>query len=233
MWLADGRASEQPWVTKVNSETKKDALLKVLFHASFKRGKFMLSSGRESDFYLDAKQTTLVGEGSLLVAEVLLDEVINARIDAIGGLTIGADPIIGSILTLSAMKGLPLRGFIVRKETKEHGTQKLIEGPIKQGDRVIIVEDVMTTGASAYRAVKAVEDIQCKVVKVIPLVDRDEGGREFFQMKGYDCCPLITMKEIVKFEKALRKKPKNSVSLSSHPEQGSGAAALKTCQPLP
>jgi len=207
--------------------------LKVLFHASFKRGKFMLSSGRESDFYLDAKQTTLVGEGSLLVAEVLLDEVINARIDAIGGLTIGADPIIGSVLTLSAMKGLPLRGFIVRKETKEHGTQKLIEGPIKQGDRVVIVEDVMTTGASAYRAVKAVEDIQCKVVKVIPLVDRDEGGREFFQMKGYDCCPLITMKEIVKFEKALRKKPKNSVSSSSHSEQGSGATALKTCQPLP
>jgi len=201
----------------MNSQRKRDALLKVLFHSSFKRGKFKLSSGRESDFYLDAKHTTLVGEGSLLVAEILLDEVINAHIDAIGGLTIGADPIIGSVLTLSAMKTHPLRGFIVRKGVKEHGTQKLIEGPIKKGDRVIIVEDVMTTGASAYKAVKAVEDIQCKVVKVIPLVDRDEGGREFFQMKGYDCCPLITMKEIVKFEKAFRKKPKNSVSSSSGP----------------
>ena len=197
--------SEGQGITKkMNSQTKKDALLKVLFHASFKRGKFKLSSGRESDFYLDAKQTTLVGEGSLLVAEMLLDEVVNADIDAIGGLTIGADPIIGSVLTISAVKAYPLRGFIVRKEVKEHGTQRLIEGPIKKGDRVIIVEDVITTGASAYKAVKAVEDVSCKVVKVIPLVDRDEGGRGFFEEKGYDYCPLITMEEIVTFEKALQ-----------------------------
>ena len=191
-------------LTKMKGETKRDALLKVIFHSSFKRGKFKLSSGRESDFYLDAKQTTLIGKGSLLVAEMLLDEVISADVDAIGGPTIGADPMIGSVLTLSAIKAHPLRGFIVRKEVKEHGTQKRIEGPIKKGDRVIIVEDVITTGASAYKAVKAVEDLQCEVAKVIPLVDRDEGGRAFFQKKGYDYCPLITMEDIVAFEKALQ-----------------------------
>lgn len=187
----------------MKEETDRDMLLKVIFHASFKRGKFTLSSGRQSDFYLDVKQTTLVGEGSRLVAESLLHEVISAQIDAIGGLTIGADPIIGSVLTLSAIKGHPLRGFIVRKAAKAHGTQKLIEGPIRKGDRVIIVEDVITTGASAYQAVKAAEDLQCKVVKVIPVVDRDEGGRAFFEEKGYDYCPLITMKDIVTFEKAV------------------------------
>jgi orotate phosphoribosyltransferase len=189
---------------KMNNQRQKDALLKVLFHASFKRGKFRLSSGRESDFYLDAKQTTLRSEGSLLVAEMLLDEALNADIDAIGGLTIGADPIIGSVLTLSAVKAHALRGFIVRKEVKEHGTQRLIEGPIKKGDRVIIIEDVVTTGASAYKAVRAVEDVPCEVVKVIPLVDRDEGSRGFFEKKGYDYSPLITMEDIVGFEKALQ-----------------------------
>jgi len=211
----------------MNSQAKRDALLKVVFHSSFQRGRFKLSSGRESDFYLDAKQTTLVGESSLLVAEILLDEVINSKIDSIGGLAIGADPIIGSVLPVSALKGYPLRGFIVRKEgPKGHGLRRLIEGAIKEGDRVIIVDDVITTGASAYEAVKAVEKIQCKVVKVIPLIDRNEGGRELFEMKGYDYSPLITIEEIVKFEKAVQTKDKNGVSSGSHQERGSIAAVL-------
>ena len=192
----------------VISQAKRDALLKLVFHACFKRGRFKLSSGKESDFYLDAKQITLVAEGSLLVAEILADEVIKAEIDSIGGLALGADPIVGSVLPVSAQKGHPLRGFIVRKEgQKGHGTQRLIEGAIREGDRVIIVDDVITTGSSAYRAVEAVEQIQCKVVKVVPIIDRNEGGREFFENKGYDYSPVITIEEIFRFEKAVRTMP--------------------------
>jgi orotate phosphoribosyltransferase len=186
----------------MSHQEKRDALLEVVFRSSFQRGRFKLSSGRESDFYLDGKQTSLSWEGALLIAEILLEEAIKSKADSIGGLAIGADPLIGSVLALSALKGHPLRGFIVRKEgRKDHGSQRLIEGPIRKGDRVIIVEDVITTGGSAYKAVEAVEELECEVVKIISLVDRNEGGRQFFESKAYDYHPIITMDDIFKLEK--------------------------------
>ena len=180
----------------MNKKAKKDALLNFVFKYSFQRGDFQLSSGKKSDFYIDIKQTTLDPRGSLLVAEILLDQLISSKVSSIGGLTIGADPIIGSVVTLSAQRGYPVAGFIVRKEPKRHGLHRLIEGKIAEGDRVIIIDDVITTGNSAYKAVQAVEELKCEVVKIIPVVDRDEGGRAFFEDKGYDYHPILTIKEI-------------------------------------
>jgi orotate phosphoribosyltransferase len=208
----------------MNQKAKRDALLNFLFKRSFQRGAFELSSGRRSDFYIDVKQTTLDPEGSLLVAEMMLHEVMSSRIDSIGGLTLGADPIIGSVVMLSAQRNHPIRGFIVRKGPKGHGKGGLIEGRIKEGDRVIIIDDVITTGSSAYKAVQAVEELKCKVVKVIPLVDRNEGGGEFFESKGYEYDPIIRMEEIFTLEKTLRDTHKKGVSLSSHPERALMAA---------
>lgn len=178
----------------------KNDLLKFVFKHSFQRGKFQLTSGKFSDFYLDMKQTTLDPKGSLLVAELLVHEVIENRVDSIGGLMIGADPIIGSVITFGFLQDYHIRGFIVRKQEKEHGLNKLIEGKIKENERVIIIDDVSTTGSSLYKAVQAVEDLNCKVIKVIPIVDRDEGGRDFFNNKGYDYDPLINIEEIFNLE---------------------------------
>lgn len=190
---------------RTGGQGARNALLELVFRASFQRGSFMLSSGRESSFYLDGKQTTLSPEGSLLIAEILLEEAVNSEVDSIGGLAIGADPIIGSVLTLGAIRGIPIRGFIVRKEgRKKHGTQSLIEGPIKRHDRVIIIDDVITTGGSALKAVEAVEELQCKVIKVISLIDRNQGGKERFESRGYDYQPIITIDEIFRFEKSLQ-----------------------------
>lgn len=183
-----------------NTRMYKNDLLKFVFKHSFKRGKFKLTSGKFSDFYLDMKQTTLDPEGSLLIAELLVNKVLKSKADSIGGLMIGADPIIGSVITFGFLQDYHIRGFIVRKQEKEHGLNKLIEGKIREDDRVIIVDDVSTTGSSLYQAVQAAEDLNCKVVKVIPIVDRNEGGRDFFNNKGYDYDPLIKIEEIFNLE---------------------------------
>lgn len=183
-----------------NTRMYKNDLLKFVFKHSFKRGKFKLTSGKFSDFYLDMKQTTLDPEGSLLIAELLVNKVLKSKADSIGGLMIGADPIIGSVITFGFLQDYHIRGFIVRKQEKKHGLNKLIEGKIREDDRVIIVDDVSTTGSSLYQAVQAAEDLNCKVVKVIPIVDRNEGGRDFFNNKGYDYDPLIKIEEIFNLE---------------------------------
>ncbi len=183
---------------------KYNVLLDFVFRHSFKRGVFRLSSGKESSFYLDMKQTTLDPDGSLLVAENVLDKISNSKVDSIGGLTIGADPIIGSVITLAAMKGFKPMGFIVRKKPKGHGLHRAIEGKLKKGDRVIIIDDVITTGGSAFKAIEVVENLGCKVIKVMPIVDRDEGGREFFNEKGYVYEPVINIKDIFQYEEKIK-----------------------------
>ena len=174
------------------------ALLDFVFKHSFLRGRFELSSGRTSNFYLDAKQTTMDPVGSLLVAQAYLEKARACEADAIGGLMIGADPIVGAVVCLSGQQGCPIRGFIVRKKVKDHGRQRRIEGKIQENDRVIIIDDVVTTGGSAMEAVKAVEAQGCTVVKVVPLIDRNEGGRQCF--KDYDYDPIISIDQIFERE---------------------------------
>jgi len=165
---------------------------KALFYHSVK-----LSSGKESNYYIDAKQVTLSGEGAYLVARAILDLIKDDNVEAIGGPTIGADPIVGAVIYLSYLNESPLQGFIVRKDPKKHGMQRYIEGPpLKKGSRVVIIDDVITTGESTLRAARAVEEIGCKVIRIIALVDRLEGGGQLLEQHGFKLTPIFTKDDL-------------------------------------
>jgi orotate phosphoribosyltransferase len=177
----------------------KRALISLLAERSARRGSFTLASGKQSSLYIDARLTTMSPEGLALIGPLGLEALRNARwaVDAIGGLTLGADPIAYAISYASAHTASPLRAFTVRKEAKSHGTGKLIEGPFKAGDRVAVVEDVITTGSSAARAAEAVRSAGGTVVGVLALVDREEGGREALEQLGLRVESLVTAREIL------------------------------------
>ena len=158
--------------------TEYPALITLLAERSAKRGRFTLASGRESDFYIDARLTTMSPEGLSIIGPLALSALHAAKwnVDAVGGLTLGADPISYAISYASAGSKHPLRAFTVRKEPKAHGTGKLLEGPLREGDRVAVIEDVITTGGSALRAIEAVRSAKALVAGVLALVDRGEGG---------------------------------------------------------
>ncbi len=153
-----------------------------------KTGEFTLSSGKKSNFYIDCRKVTLHPKGAKLIGKIILDKIKGLKVDAVGGLTLGADPITGAVVTLS-----DIPGFIVRKKEKEHGTKQKIEGLIEPGWNVVIVEDVATTGASALQAIEAAEAVGAKVVKVISVVDREEGAAE--ALKNYDFDPILKKSE--------------------------------------
>jgi orotate phosphoribosyltransferase len=156
------------------------SLVRMLAAHSAKRGTFVLSSGRTSDLYIDARLTTMRPEGLVLIGTIGLQAIrdLGWHADAVGGLTLGADPISYAISYASALTGDPIRAFTVRKEPKQHGTGKRVEGPFQSGDRVVIIEDVITTGQSAAAAIAAVRAEGGTVVGILGLVDREEGGRE-------------------------------------------------------
>ncbi len=156
----------------------------LLAERAFTFGDFVLTSGRRSDFYFNGKQVTLEGRGLYLASLLILERCRRLRVDAIGGLTMGADPIAAGVAALSG-QGDPLRAFIVRKEAKGHGTGRLIEGPpLRAGDRVMVVDDVITTGGSLLQAADALRDQPVEIVELLSIVDREEGGRENIQARG-------------------------------------------------
>jgi orotate phosphoribosyltransferase len=167
-----------------------------LLEHSLQFGDFTLTSGRKSDYYIDGKRTTLRSRGAYLVARLLLDALHGSAIEAIGGPTLGADPVIGAVMALAALEELSLVGFLVRKEPKGHGTQQLIEGPLQPGMQVAVFDDTVTTGGSLKHAIDQVEAAQCTVVKVFAVVDRQEGARQNFAEWGYPFHPLFTMAEL-------------------------------------
>ncbi len=170
---------------------EKEALKKLLIETgAVKTGNFTLSSGKKSNFYVDCRKVTLHPEGARLIAKIILDKIKETRVDAIGGLTLGADPITSAVVTLS-----DIPGFIVRKKAKEHGTGQKIEGIIESGWDVVIVEDVATTGASALQAIEAAQAAGAKVVKVISVVDREEGSAK--ALEKYDFDPIFKKSELV------------------------------------
>jgi orotate phosphoribosyltransferase len=175
------------------------ALLDLLATRSARRGKFTLASGRESDFYIDCRLTTMSPEGLALIGPLGLAALRSAGWDAtsVGGLTLGADPISYAIAYASAVAGTPVRAFTVRKEAKTHGTGKLIEGPFQRGDRVAVIEDVITTGGSALKAVQAIRDAGGVLLGVLALVDREEGGREAIEAEGLKVLTLARASEII------------------------------------
>jgi len=174
-----------------------------LAERSAKRGDFVLASGRRSTLYIDCRLTTMSPDGLLLIGRVGLAALRATAwpIDAIGGLTLGADPISYAIAHASALahergEGEMLRAFTVRKEPKQHGTGRQIEGPFASGDRVVVIEDVITTGGSALKAVDAVRAAGGTVLGVLALVDREEGGREALEAAGLTVVALAKASEL-------------------------------------
>ena len=174
----------------------RERLKELLKNHSLMFGDFTLASGRKSRYYFDSKKTTLLPEGAYLAAREVLRTLREhgVRADAIGGLTLGADPIVCPVAALSFVEGPPMRAFIVRKEAKEHGTGRKIEGQLEPGSRVIIVDDVVTTAGSTLKAIEAAEDAGHTVVAVICLVDREQGGAE--ALAKYPFYPLYRKAEI-------------------------------------
>ena len=178
--------------------TNIEVLKRLLLERSVKRGSFTLASGKQSDIYIDARLTTMSPDGMVLIGELGLSAISgkNWLPDSIGGLTMGADPVAFSISHTSALKGSPIRAFSVRKEAKTHGTGNRIEGPFQKGDRVVIVEDVITTGKSALQAIDAVEDAGASLLGVFSVVDRQDGGREAIGSRGYEVVSLTTIADL-------------------------------------
>lgn len=171
-------------------------LLEDLLRYSLRFGEFTLTSGRKSDYYIDSRQTTLRPRGAFLVATLLLDELKSSPVDAIGGPTLGADPVIGALMALSSLEGIPLVGFLVRKEAKSHGMQRSVEGPLQPGMRVFVFDDAVTTGGSLKHAIEQVEAQKCTVTKAFALVDRQEGARANFVQWGYPFQAFFTIDEL-------------------------------------
>lgn len=173
-------------------------LVHLLATRSARRGQFTLASGKQSTLYIDARLTTMSPEGLVLIGTLGLATIRETwNVNSIGGLTLGADPISYAISYASAQTDRPLRAFTVRKEAKTHGTGKLIEGPFQTGDRTVVIEDVITTGGSALKAVAAVQQAGGTVVGVLALVDRQEGGREIIEATGVPVVSLVTAEELL------------------------------------
>ena len=171
------------------------ALVALVRTKALKFGDFTLASGKNASYYLDGKQVTLDSLGAKLVAEGILDVFGNRLPAAVGGMSIGADPITAAVITLAGVRGLALRGFMVRKEPKGHGTQRYLEGPVHPGEEVAIVEDVVTTGGSSLLAIERCEKFGLKISRVIAIIDRLEGGGEAFRSRGYEFASLLTIRD--------------------------------------
>jgi orotate phosphoribosyltransferase len=165
---------------------------------ALKRGTFRLASGREASFYLDAKQVVLDAQGAMLVGRAILERLrsLGPLPTAVGGMSIGADPITSAVITMAGVEGLPLKGFMVRKEPKDHGTKKYVEGPVEPGQRVVIVEDVTTTGGSSLLAIDRVQEFGLVVERVVTVIDRLAGARDAFAARGIPLESLVTIRDL-------------------------------------
>ena len=176
----------------------RDALVRLLATRSARRGTFTLASGRISDFYVDCRLTTMSPDGLILVGPLAHRMIKQSgwTVDSVGGLTMGADPVSYAIAYASAQAQAPIRCFAVRKEPKGHGMGKRIEGSFRRGDRVIVIEDSMTTGGSALNAAEAIRSEGGVVVGALTLVDREEGAREALEAAGIPLIAFTTADEL-------------------------------------
>lgn len=180
--------------------TERERLKKIIIELSYEKRNVTLASGRQSDFYFDGKQTTLHPEGGYLTGKLFFEAVRDVEgLEGVGGLTLGADPIATATSVVSFLEGKPVPAFIIRKEPKGHGTGAWLEGRknFKPGSRVVIVEDVVTSGGSSIKAIKRAEEEGLKVLGVVTLVDREEGGRENIEKEGYWLKSIFTKSDIL------------------------------------
>lgn len=178
----------------------KDQLVRLIFEMAFKYSAeptFKLVSGRMSNYYFNCKAVTLHPEGMYLIGNIIFDMINTAGIKGIGGLTLGADPIADAVAYTSYLKNRPIEAFVIRKTAKAHGTMQWIEGNIAAGDKVAIVDDVITTGKSTIEAIQKAQEGGLDVVKVIALVDRQEGGKENIETLGHTVETVVTREEVM------------------------------------
>ncbi len=182
----------------------KKRLIQLIIEKAFKYSEepiFKLASGNMSKYYFDCKAVTLHPEGMHLIGNIIFEIIKDLNVKGIGGLTLGADPIAYAVAYTSYLKAKPIEAFIVRKAPKGHGTMQLIEGNVKKGDRVVIIDDVITTGKSTIEAINRAKEEGLEIVKVIALIDRQEGGKEMVESLGYKLESIITRDEIMQYYK--------------------------------
>ena len=171
-------------------------LIELIKTHALQFGKFTLASGKEASFYLDCRKLTLHPQGANQIAAGMLQMLAGQLPDAIGGMAIGADPISAATITVAGQRNENLLGFIVRKEAKQHGTGRQVEGPVEPGMSAVIVEDVVTSGGSALKAVDAAREFGLQVDRILAVVDRLEGGREAIEAAGLKLQTLVTVRDL-------------------------------------
>jgi orotate phosphoribosyltransferase len=180
--------------------TERERLKSIILERSYREGTFTLTSGRTSDFYIDCKQTTLSAEGAYLCGRLFFEQIKKVPgIIAVGGMTLGADPLVTAISVVSYLERAPIPAFIIRKEPKGHGTGSWIEGKsnIPAGSLVALVEDVVTTGGTLVKAIERTRQEGFEVGAVLTLVDREEGGADTLKKHGFDLAAIFTRTELV------------------------------------
>jgi orotate phosphoribosyltransferase len=179
----------------------RDRLRQMLLDRSMRFGEFVLSSGVTSNFYIDVRKTSLHPEGLMLISRMFYDALEADDITAVGGLTLGADPLVAGLILLAADRGRPLEGFLVRRNAKDHGLKAQVEGNLAGHKRVAILDDVITSGESAILAAEAAESYKAEVVRVLTVVDRGQGASQIFQQRGYPFTPLFSIGELLPVER--------------------------------
>lgn len=174
----------------------RDELLGAIRKKAYREGEFTLASGKKSDYYIDMKEVTLDAGGNLLVGRIIFDVIKEWGAEAVGGMELGSVPISTAVSLVSAIEGAPVANFIVRKQAKGHGAGKRIEGKIGRGSKVVVVEDVVSTGGSSLSAIDALREVGADIVGVISIVDREMGGAEAFEKKGVRYTPILTVSDV-------------------------------------
>ena len=181
--------------------SERDQLRQMLLDRSMRFGEFVLSSGATSNYYIDVRKTSLHPPGLRMIAKLFFETLQADNVTAVGGLTLGADPLVAGVMLYSAEKGKPLEGFLVRRTTKDHGLRGQVEGNLAGHKRVAILDDVITSGESALIAAEAAESYKAQVVRVLTVVDRGQGAAQIFQQRGYPFTPLFSIGELLPAER--------------------------------
>ncbi|MBI1798655.1 MAG: orotate phosphoribosyltransferase [Candidatus Eisenbacteria bacterium] len=180
---------------------ERDRLRQMLLDRSMRFGEFVLSSGVTSNYYIDVRKTSLHPDGLRLISKMFYDMLKADEVTAVGGLTMGADPLVTGLMLHSVAEGKPLEGFLVRRNTKDHGLRGQVEGNLAGHKRVAILDDVITSGESALIAAEAAESYKAEVVRVLTVVDRGQGASQLFQQRGYPFTALFSIGELLPAER--------------------------------
>jgi orotate phosphoribosyltransferase len=179
----------------------RDQLRQMLLSRSMRFGEFVLSSGATSNYYIDVRKTSLHPEGLRMISKLFFEMLASENVTAIGGLTLGADPLVAGVMLYGAEHNRPLEGFLVRRTTKDHGLRGQVEGNLAGHKRIAILDDVITSGESALIAAEAAESYKAEVVRVLAVVDREQGASQIFQQRGYPFSTLFSIGELLPAER--------------------------------